>query len=308
MTLVADTSHGRGQERGRGRGRGRGRERRQGPKWRQGPERRRGGGTAPGWRRLRDSALPYQLLTFALFATAWELYARMRGGLLLPGFGETVRATAGLLGEAELWHALYVSNQALVLGFVLALGVGIPVGILLGRFGTLERYANVHLDILLVTPMAAVIPLLVMWAGIGLTSRVALVALFSVVMVIVNTRAGVRQVDPSLIEMARSFGASERQVWTRVLLPGALPAVMTGVRLGLGRAVTGMVLVELLMVSDGLGGLVLTYRGLLKAPPLYGTIALVLIEALVLISLARRAEDRLTRWAHQATPSPRSPK
>ncbi|GAA2096452.1 ABC transporter permease [Streptomyces albiaxialis] len=248
-------------------------------------------------RRLRDTNLPYQLLAFALFATAWELYARARGGLLLPGFGETVRATVTLLGEAELWRALYVSNQALVLGFGIALGVGVPAGILLGRFRTLERYTDVHLNILLVTPMAAIIPLLVMWAGVGLTSRVALVALFSVVMVIVNSRAGVRQVDPSLIEMARSFGASERRVWTRILLPGALPAVMTGVRLGLGRAVTGMVLVELLMVSDGLGGLILTYRGLLKAPPLYGTIAIVLAEALLLISLARWAEHRLTRWA-----------
>ncbi|KUF19058.1 ABC transporter permease [Streptomyces silvensis] len=240
--------------------------------------------------------LPYQLLTFAVLATCWELYADVRGGLLLPGFAETVRATAGLLGEAELWRALYVSNQALVLGFALAVVVGVPLGTALGRFRLLERYADVHLNILLVTPMAALIPLLVMSVGVGTVSRVVLVALFSVVMVIVNSRAGVRQVDPALIEMARSFGAGERTVWARILLPAALPAVMTGVRLGLGRAVTGMVLVELLMVSDGIGGLILTYRGLLKAPQLYGTIAVILAEALLLGAAAHWAERRLTRW------------
>lgn len=248
-------------------------------------------------RRFLSTHLPYRLLTFAVFAMGWELYARVRGGLLLPGFAETVRATVVLLGQAELWRALYVSNQALVLGFGIAVVVGVPVGTALGRFRLLERYADVYLSILLVTPMAALIPLLVMSMGVGLTSRVVLVAVFSVVMVIVNSRAGVRQVDPALIEMARSFGAGERRIWTRVLLPGALPAVMTGVRLGLGRAVTGMVLVELLMVSDGLGGLVLTYRGLLKAAPLYGTVAIILAEALILVSAAHWAERRLTRWA-----------
>ncbi|MFD9883233.1 ABC transporter permease [Streptomyces alboflavus] len=254
-------------------------------------------------RRCLERKLPYQLLTFALFATAWELYARARGGLLLPGFTETLRATVALLGDAELWRALYVSNQALVLGFGLAVVVGVPVGTALGRFRLLERYADVYLNILLVTPVAAVIPLLVMSFGVGLASRVALVTAFSVVMVIVNSRAGVRQVDPGLIEMARSFGAGERWIWRWVLLPGALPAIMTGLRLGLGRAVTGMVLVELLMVSDGLGGLILTYRGLLKAPPLYGTIAIILAEALLLVTAAHWAERRLTRWAR----TPKSP-
>ncbi|WP_028923396.1 ABC transporter permease [Pseudonocardia acaciae] len=252
----------------------------------------------PGvFRRIAAASLPYQLLTFIVFAAGWEIYARQRGGLLLPTFTKTVRATVQLLGSGELWRALYVSNQALVLGFGIAVVVGIPLGIVLGRFRRLERLADVYLNILLVTPMAAIIPLLVMSVGFGLASRVILVAIFSIVMVVVNARAGVRQVDPSLIEMARSFGATERQVWTRILLPGALPAIMTGIRLGVGRAVTGMVIVELLMVSTALGGLILQYRGLFKAPLLYGTIVIILAEAVLLISAARWCERKLTRWA-----------
>jgi ABC-type nitrate/sulfonate/bicarbonate transport system permease component len=252
-------------------------------------------------RRVLDANLPYQLLTFAVFAGGWELYAREWGGLLIPSFTETVQATVELLGSAELWRAMYVSNQALVLGFGIAVVVGVPVGIVLGRFRRLERFADVYLNILLVTPMAAIIPLLVMSVGFGLASRVILVTIFSIVMVVVNCRAGVRQVDPSLIEMARSFGATERQVWSRILLPGALPAIMTGVRLGVGRAVTGMVIVELLMVSTALGGLILEYRGLFKAPLLYGTIVIILAEALLLISAARWAERKLTGWARTNT-------
>ncbi|RBQ17505.1 ABC transporter permease [Spongiactinospora rosea] len=252
-------------------------------------------------RRLLGASLPYQLLTFAVFAVAWEVYATMWGGLLLPTFTETVGATIELLGTAELWQAMYVSNQALVIGFAIAVVIGVPLGIVLGRFRALERFADVYLNILLVTPMAAIIPLLMMSVGFGLASRVILVAVFSIVMVVVNSRTGVRQVDPSLIEMARSFGATERQIWTRILLPGALPAIMTGIRLGVGRAVTGMVLVELLMVSAALGGLILEYRGLFRAPMLYGTIVIILAEALLLISLARWGEHRLTRWSKTTT-------
>ncbi|WP_232666075.1 ABC transporter permease [Pseudonocardia sp. TRM90224] len=267
---------------------------RRAPRGRSGPRT----GKQPGaLGRLLGSSLPYQLVTFVAFAAAWEVYATVWGGLLIPSFTETVHATIGLLVSAELWAAMYVSNQALALGFAIAVLIGVPAGIVLGRFRWLERFADVYLNILLVTPMAAIIPLLVMSLGFGLASRVVLVAIFSIVMVVVNSRAGVRQVDPSLIEMARSFGATERQIWTRVLLPGAMPAIMTGIRLGVGRAVTGMVIVELLMVSAALGGLILEYRGLFKAASLYGTIVIILAEALLLISAARWAERRLTGWA-----------
>jgi ABC-type nitrate/sulfonate/bicarbonate transport system permease component len=123
-----------------------------------------------------------------------------------------------------------------------------------------------------------------------------LVTIFAIVMVIVNARAGVRQVDPSLIQMARSFGASEATIWRRILIPGALPAIMTGVRLGLGRAVTGMVIVELLMVSVALGRLILQYRGMFQAASLYAVIIVILAEALILISVIGWLEQRFTPW------------
>jgi ABC-type nitrate/sulfonate/bicarbonate transport system permease component len=124
--------------------------------------------------------------------------------------------------------------------------------------------------------------------------------MFSITMVIVNSRAGVRQVDPSFIEMARCFGANERQIWARVLLPGALPAIMTGVRIGLGRAITGMVIVELLLVSVGLGNLILRYSARFESDKLYALIIIIVAEALILISLTRRLERAVAPWSRSA--------
>lgn len=248
-----------------------------------------------------DSPWPYRIATMVVFLGIWQVYAEVSGGLLIPTVPETGEALVAMLASPALWSALWLSNQALFLGFFFAVVIGIPTGVLLGRFPIAEKYANVYLNILLVTPMAAIIPLLLMSVGFGLASRVILVTIFAIIMVIVNSRAGVRQVDPSLIQMARSFGGSEATIWRRILIPGALPAIMTGVRLGLGRAVTGMVIVELLMVSVALGKLILQYRGLFQAPDLYAVIIVILAEALLLISIVGWLEKKLTPWVPRAT-------
>lgn len=247
--------------------------------------------------RFARSNLFSRLLVLFILAVAWEAFARYAGGLLIPTFLETVQAVVDLLRDPEFWDALLVSNQALVIGFVVAVVLGVPLGLAMGRSRSLEAASDPYVNILLVTPMAAIIPLLIMSVGIGLASRVILVALFAIPMIIANSRTGVRQVDPTLIEMARTFGASEREIWWRILLPGALPAVMTGIRIGLGRGITGMIVVELLMVSVGLGGLILEFRGFFMSGELYATVVLVVIEALLLISLARWIERRVTPWA-----------
>lgn len=256
---------------------------------------------------MLDTGLTYRLLTLAIAAVAWQLLAMNSGGLLIPSFTETMLGVGQLLVDPALWQAVLISNQAMVIGFVISIVVGIPLGLAMGRFRVAERLTDVYINILLVTPMATVIPLLVMAVGIGLTSRIILVVFFTIIMVIVNSRAGVRQVDSSLIEMGRSFGASERQLWWRVILPGAMPAVMAGVRIGLSRAVQGMVIVELLMVSVGIGGLILEYRGTFQVELLYATVVIVVFEALLLIAAARWAERRLIPWAAAGGPLSNDP-
>lgn len=264
-------------------------------------------GPGGAWR-LRgslDRPATYRILGFVLFAGAWQLFANASGSLLIAPFTETMGAVVTLSTDPRLWNAFAISLQAMVIGFAIALVLGVPTGLALGRFRLAEAYTNVYLNILLVIPMSMLIPLLIMSLGIGLTSRVTLVVIAATIVIVINCRAGMRQVDPAVVEMARSFGASELRLWRRVLIPGSLPAVMTGVRLGLSRSVEAMVLVELLMVAVGLGNLLLIFRGQFDPASLYATVVYIVSLGLILITTLRWLERRATPWSRPAGPSPR---
>jgi NitT/TauT family transport system permease protein len=252
--------------------------------------------------KLPGNALPASLLralSAAAVALAWELLARRLDNLLLPSFTETVRALAQLVVSSELWQAMWISNQAMLLGFALAALVGTLLGLLIGRWRAAERFVDPYLSILLVTPKSALMPLVIMAAGLGLLSRVLITFTFAVVAITVNVRAGVRTIDPDWIEMARSFGADERQVWRKVLLHGALPAILAGLRLGLARSVSGMVTLELTFVALGLGRLLLGFEETLKSASLYATVLVVIAEAVVLLQAFEWLERRMAQWTRQ---------
>jgi NitT/TauT family transport system permease protein len=265
-----------------------------------------GGGSArPPFAFLRDrianSPWTYRLIVLAIVGTIWQLYADQANSLLIPTFLETVAGTAELIVNPDIWMAFWLSNQSLIIGFGLGVASGVLAGLAAARFRNIEGFIDPYLNILLVMPMAALIPLMIMSTGIGLTSRVIVVFLFTIPVIIVNTRTGVRQVEANLLEMATSYGASERQIWRKVLLPGALPAIMTGIRLGLGRAITGMVVIELLFVAVGIGNLINEFRGRFEPGLLYGVVILVVIEALILITLVRTIEHRVAPWSRGTT-------
>jgi NitT/TauT family transport system permease protein len=188
----------------------------------------------------------------------------------------------------------------MVLGFGSAVLVGVPLGLLMGRWRAAEPFLNPYLNILLVTPMSALIPIMIMATGLSLFSRVLVVFSFAVVTIVINTRAGLRLVDPAWIEMARAFGATERQLWTKILVRGALPAIFTGLRLGLSRSVTGMITVELLLIALGLGRLIMDFQGRFEAGALYATVIVVITEAVLLLRLFKWFEQRAAHAAGKA--------
>jgi ABC-type nitrate/sulfonate/bicarbonate transport system permease component len=229
-------------------------------------------------------------------AIIWEIIGQTLNSLLMPTFLETMEALFRLLGTKELWQAVWRSNQAMLIGFGASLLIGIPLGVLMGRWRQAEKFADLYLNILLVTPMAALIPIFIIAIGLNLGSRVMVVFVFAVVIVTVNSRVGLRNIDPNLVEMARSFGANEKQLWLKVLLPGALPAMMAGVRLGLGRSITGMVVVELLLFAVGVGRLILRFQGNFDAGAVYAVVFVVLAEAVLLMEFVKRVEKWLIPW------------
>jgi ABC-type nitrate/sulfonate/bicarbonate transport system permease component len=251
---------------------------------------------------ITASPWTYRLIVLVIVAVAWEVYGTNARSLIIPTFSETVIRTGQLLFDGGVWRAFIDSNQALVIGFFASVVLGLPLGLAAARFERLEKFLDPYINIMLVTPTAALIPIFLMVPALGfsLQSRVLLVIVFAIPMLIVNARAGVRQVDPSLIEMSTSFLARERTIWRKVLLPGALPAIMTGVRLAVGRAITGMVIVELLMFAVGIGHLIINARGRFDGPTLYGVVILIVLESLVLISAARWLERRVAPWAAES--------
>lgn len=241
-------------------------------------------------------------LRFGLFvalALGWELLAPRAHSLLVPTFTETLAALARLLRTSQLWQALWVSNQAMMLGFGVAAITGISLGLLMGRWRTADNFIDPYLSILLVTPMSAVIPIIIMATGVGLVSRVLAVFLFTLATITINTRAGLRMIEPGWIEMTRAFGATERQLWCKVLLRGARPAILMGLRLGLIRAVSGMITIELLLIAVGVGRLILDYQGYFEAGNMYAAVIVVIAEAVFLAQLCQRFEGRAVPWTGQ---------
>ncbi len=240
-------------------------------------------------------------VSLALLLAGWEVLAIFRGGLLMPRFSDTAVAWVDILLSGELLRAFVQSNLAMLLGYAMAILIGIPLGLVMGRIRAVESFADVYLNLLLVMPMSAVMPLILIALGLGLTSRTVIICSFGVVIIAVNTRAGMRSIDADLVEMARSFGANELQLWRRVFLPGSLPAIIAGLRMGLGRSITGMVVVELLLIAVGLGRLMLVYGGNFDADYVFAVIITILAEAVVLMNLAKSLEQRMLPWRASLT-------
>lgn len=254
--------------------------------------------------RRRENLAVWRLRILVFFAVVglWEFSAPRLQSMLVPTFSQTIKGLFVLFFATEnFWDYLLISNQALVLGFAISVVIGLPVGLAAGRSKWMDRLLNPYIGVTLAMPIAPLIPIVIIALGLGLASRVAIVVLFTFIFITVNTRAGVRNVDQSLIEMARCFGANERQIWAKIVIPGALPAIFAGLRIGLGRAIAGMVIVELLLVATGLGRLLLEFSGRLQAELVFATVFAVIAEALILLTLMRFLEIRVAPWAHDAS-------
>ena len=180
--------------------------------------------------------------------------------------------------------------------FALAALFGVVLGLLMGRFRAVEHFLDLYVNALMSAPSTAFVPVLILWFGLGVESRIAVVFLFAVFVIIINTMTGVKQVDTVLVEMARSFGAREREIFFKIMLPAALPAIMAGLRLGIGRAVKGMVTAEMLLTLTGIGAMIMQYGSSFATDSLFAVILTILILALLTMKAVQWLDRRLTGW------------
>jgi NitT/TauT family transport system permease protein len=235
----------------------------------------------------------FSLLSLALL---WEVTGRAMDSTLIPPLSQIGAVWWKLLSSGKLLSNLSMSLTTLVTGFCLAVLIGVVVGLLMGRFRAVEHFLDLYVNALMSAPSTAFVPVLILWFGLGVESRVAVVFLFAVFVIIINTMTGVKQVDTVLVEMARSFGAREKEIFFMIILPAALPAIMAGLRLGMGRAVKGMVTAEMLLTLTGIGAMIMQYGSSFATDSLFAVIFTVLLIALLTMKAVQWLDRRLTGW------------
>jgi len=262
---------------------------------------------AIGARWLGRSWLIYALRFGALaaFLGVWETASRT--GVVEKLFASSpsliVAKFAEMIGDGSIWPHVAATASVTAAGFGLAVAVGVPVGILRGRSQLINATAEPFVAALYASPQVAFLPLLIIWLGIGFTSKVALVFIGSVIIMIINTETGVAQVDPRLIETARSFTASERQVLTKIVLPAALPIIMAGMRLSIGRALVMVVVAEIYASNRGLGYLIFQAGGMYDTAQVFVGVGILAAAGVTLTALLRALERWLAPWQFDARQS-----
>lgn len=245
---------------------------------------------------MRSRAL-VSTVAVVLFLVAWEIAPRVR--LVDPFYtsrpSQVLIAAADVLRSGTLAHDAIVSLSEFVIGFALALAIGVPLGLMLGTFPTLRHLLDPPVMAIYATPQLALLPIFVVWLGIGMGSKVAVVFLGACIPIIVNSMAGVRHVDRSLVLAARSFCATRLDLFARVILPAALPAVVIGIRLGLSRAVLAVVVAEMYVSQDGVGNEIMRLGSAFKVDHLLVYVLLVSAFALGTTTAVRMLEERLAR-------------
>jgi len=240
-------------------------------------------------------------LAVVLFVVAWEAVVRM--GLVNPLFTSSpsriVFTLAQLVHEGRLWKDIRVSGAEFLLGFTLAVAVGIPVGLGMGWYRDISAVLQPFVAALYATPRIALLPLLIIWLGIGIWSKVAVVFLVAVFQILISTEAGVRAADESLIRTARSFGAKERQIFTTVVLPGAVPFLIAGLRLGLGQALIGIVVGELYAATAGIGFEIAVAGETFQTDRVFVGIVILASASIVMMWALRRLEMKFESWRPQ---------
>ena len=247
---------------------------------------------------MKSAPVVLGIASFAIILAIWESVVRL--GWVNPFFVSQPSAIAISLSRAarsgELSHNVAVSFREFAIGYGLSVGVGILAGALAGRFRTVEYALNPFLWFLYSAPLIAFYPIFVLWFGLGVPTVIAMTFLLSVTQIATSTLNGIQNVDPGLIRAARSFGATERDLLWKVVLPASVPMVIAGLRLGIGRALMGVVVGELFGSTAGLGYSISYYGALLKTTDMIASLVVVVVLGVLCTQGLSAVEARFDSW------------
>jgi NitT/TauT family transport system permease protein len=250
-------------------------------------------GPAPS---MRGRIWLVRLASIALVLGLWEYFGHHINPLFMSYPSAILKAAAALIADGQLLDALESSLTTLLIGFATASAAGIVLGLLIGRYRLVDAATDWLVNALYATPLIAIMPLVILWFGLGDMAKLFIVTILAVFPVLINTAAGVRNVPSTLIDVGAAFAANERQVFLKIILPATLPYMMTGLRLGIGRAIIGMVVAEFFTAITGLGALIVKFGNQYDTASMFVPILTLMLLGVALTALVRRAEIMLTPW------------
>ena len=250
-------------------------------------------------RRLGKATL-IRLTSLVVVLAGWELYGRCCiNPVLFTHPSAIAQAFVRLSASGELWDACRESLSVLFTGWSVGVVIGIFFGLFMARFFFVEYATDLYVNGLYATPIVALVPLIINWFGFSAMARIVIVFLFSVFPVLINTFQGVKNVEANLLEVARSFCSTERQLWRDVILPSAVPYIVAGLRLSIGRGLVGLVVAELFTSLAGLGSIIVNAQTDMENDSMFVPIVILMTLGIILSEGLKWFERRIAPWKTQ---------
>jgi ABC-type nitrate/sulfonate/bicarbonate transport system permease component len=240
-----------------------------------------------------------RVISLVLVLTAWELIGRQINPVLFTYPTAVANAATAMISSGELWRYLSQSLIVLFAGLGLAAIFGIALGLVMARFWVIDIALDTYITALYSIPSVALVPVLVLWFGFEITAKTAVVFLFTFFPIVINTYQGVKNVDSHLIEVGRAFRCSEKDLWIHIVLPAAVPFIVAGLRLAIGRGLIGMVLADLYTAITGIGYLIARYASIYRTDAMFVPVVTLGVLGITLTGVLRFFERRVAPWMRQ---------
>ncbi|TDF93223.1 ABC transporter permease [Paenibacillus piri] len=242
-------------------------------------------------------ALTYPVITICTILLVWEVIGNL--GFIDPFLfswpSKIMKSMWQFTLNGVVFRHLMISMIEVGVGFIIAL-IGIPIGLALGYWRKLDYAFDPIIIALYTTPIVALTPLFILWFGLGTLSKIMMVFTMSIFPILINTMAGVKTTEASLLKAARSYGANELQIFREVIFPSSLSYIITGIRLGIGRAMIAMVVAEMLASTQGIGYAIRHASELFKTGEYLGYVAVLMVLSVLLNQLLKLLERKISPW------------
>ena len=241
-----------------------------------------------------------RILSLIVVLISWWIASLFASDIVAPSPFLVFSRFVDLMESGRLPEALSIGLSALLYGGVLSILIGIPLGVLMGVWPPLAQFLEHYFSALYVMPMSAVVPLMVLWFGFGLNTRVIFILIFTLPQVVVTCYQGAKNMPDALIEVAHAFGANRQDVFFKVIIPYEIPFIITALRLGVGRAVQGMVVAELLIAGTrGIGIMIRNYSASLDLASTLAIVLFVMLLGILATAAVRLIENAVAPWQRE---------